>query len=163
VSGGKHDGAGIRRFREKMSGDKRLSAIDEVRWKYPDFWERREQEYGAFFVKSAALLHPWLKKLDILMADWARLMDQAEYFEDTKMKEHLTDNFFIYGYRGVVEYFELIHEHRASLEGSLDFCVEASTVLYQARVYNMRVICEAPDGGYTSRLVIRSARDCWGR
>jgi len=32
------------------------------------------------------------------------------------MKEHLTDIFLVYGYRGVAEYFQLIHEHRASLE-----------------------------------------------
>jgi len=116
ASRGKHDGGGIQEFQEKISGDKRLSAIDDVRSRYPGFWERREQEYGTFFVNSAALLRLWLGKLDILKADWPRLMDQAKGLEDTKMKEHLTDNFLVYGYRGVAEYFEFIHEHRASLE-----------------------------------------------
>ena len=87
-----------------------------VRSEYPDFWKWREQEYSAFFANSAALLRPWLRKLYILEADWSRLMDQAEDLEDTKMKEHLANNSMVYGYRGVEEYFELIHGHRASLE-----------------------------------------------
>ena len=114
ASGKKYDGGWIREFREKISGDKRLSAFREVQTRYPETWE--EEEYGAFFANSVALLHPWLKKLDILTADWLRLMMQGKKLEDTKMKEHLTDSFLVYGYRGVAEYFELIHEHRASLK-----------------------------------------------
>jgi len=90
-----------------ISGDKRLSAIDDVQSRHPGFWEQRE-ESGVPFANSAALLHPWLK-LDTLISDWLRVEDQAEDLEDTKMK-HLTDNFLVYGYRGVAEYFELIHE-----------------------------------------------------
>ena len=116
ASGEKHDRGGIRKFREKISGDKRLAATHMVRSEYPDFWKWREQEYSAFFANSAALLRPWLRKLYILEADWSRLMDQAEDLEDTKMKEHLANNSMVYGYRGVEEYFELIHGHRASLE-----------------------------------------------
>ena len=112
--GEKHDGGGIRRFREKISGDKRFTATHEVRIARYDTWE--EEEYGAFFVNSAALLHPWLKKLDDLKYDWGGLMAQAKKLEDTEMKEHLADNFLVYGYRGVAEYFELLREHRASLE-----------------------------------------------
>jgi len=115
ASGEKHDGGGIRRFREMISGDKRYDAFREVQTTRSSVWKRREQEYGAFFVNSTALLHPWLKKLDALIIDWRSLAAQAEDLEDTKMKEHLTDSFLAYGYRGVAEYFELIHEHRASL------------------------------------------------
>jgi len=117
ASGEKHDGDGIREFREMISGENRFSAAHEVRSEYPGFWERREEEYGAFFVNSTALLRPWLKKLDALISDWSPVADQgAEALEGTKMKEHLTDSFLVYGYRGVAEYFQLIHEHRASLE-----------------------------------------------
>ena len=110
----KHDRDGVREFREMISGDKRLFAVHDVRLEYPGFWE--EDEYGAFFADSVALLHPWLGKLDILKADWSRVMYQAEDLEDTKMREHLTDNFLAYGYRGVAEYFQLLHQHRESLE-----------------------------------------------
>ena len=116
ASGKKHDGGGIREFREKISGDKRLSAFREVQTRQPGFWKLKEQEYGAFFVNSAVLLGPWLKKLDALISDWLLVAAQAEALEGTKMKEHLTDSFLVYGYRGVAEYFELIHEHRASLK-----------------------------------------------
>jgi len=75
ASGEKHDGDGIREFREMISGENRFSATNEVRLEYPNFWE--EEEYGAFFANSAALLHPWLRKLDILKADWSLLMAQA--------------------------------------------------------------------------------------
>ena len=97
ASGKKYDGGGIREFREKISGDKRLSAFREVQTRYSGFWERKEQEYGAFFASSAALLRPWLGKLDALISDWSRVVDQVEDLEDTKMKEHLTDNFLVYG------------------------------------------------------------------
>ena len=114
VKGEKHNGGEIRKFRENISGDKRLAATHMVRSEYPDFLE--EEKYGAFFADSAALLHPWLGKLDILKADWSRLMTQTKKLDDTKMKEHLHDDFLAHGYRGVAEYFELIREHRASLE-----------------------------------------------
>jgi len=55
ASGKKHDGGGIREFREMISGDKRLSAVYKVRSRYPGFWERREQEYGSFIANSMVL------------------------------------------------------------------------------------------------------------
>jgi len=113
--GGKHNGDGVREFREMISGNRRSDAILMVLSNHPSFWERREQEYGAFFTNSAALLRPWFEKLNVLIADWKLLVAQAK-LEDTKVKEHLIDNFFIYSYRGVAEYFELIHEYRAWLE-----------------------------------------------
>ena len=59
---------------------------------------------------------PWLKKLDALITCWSLVVDQAEDLKDTKTKEHLANNSMVYGYRGVAEYFQLLHEHRASLE-----------------------------------------------
>jgi len=112
--GKKHDGDGVREFREMISGDKRLAATHRVRLEHPDTCE--EEEYGAFFVNSTALLYPWLKKLDALLIDWSRLAAQAKKLKNVNMEEHLHDNFLVYGYRGVAEYFQLLHEHRASLE-----------------------------------------------
>jgi len=119
ASGKKHDGHGIRQFREKILGDRRSDATLMVLLNQPDVWE--EEEYGAFFTNSTTLLRPWFEKLNALITDWKRLVAQAKQLEDTKMKEHLADNFLVdnflvYGYRGVAEYFELIHEHRVSLE-----------------------------------------------
>jgi len=116
ASGGRHDGDDIRRFREMISDGRRTSAIDSVLLKSYDFWKRREQGYGPFFTHSVALLGPWLEKLNILIKDCSSMIEQVEDLDDAKIKDHLTYNFLVYGYRGVGEYFELIREHRALLE-----------------------------------------------
>jgi len=112
-SGKKHDGDGVREFREMISGDKRLLAVGDIRNTHHDVWE--EEEYGAFFVNSTALLHPWLEKLEDLRTDWRSLAAQTKKLKNTNTKEHLADNFLVYGYRGVAEYFELLHQHGGSL------------------------------------------------
>ena len=112
--GEKHDGDGVREFREMISGDKRYSAVHRIRTTDHDTWE--EEEYGAFFANSTALLHPWLEKLNALLIDWRRLAAQAKKLEDAKKKDHLTNSFLVLGYRGVAEYFQLLHQHRESLE-----------------------------------------------
>ena len=116
ASGRKYDGTEIRRFRGWISGDQRFQAIDVVQNRLYESWKQREQEYGPFFVHSMALLCPWLEKLVTLIRDWNLTMDQAEKLDGTKREEYLSYNFWVYGCRGVEEYFELLREHRASLE-----------------------------------------------
>ena len=116
ASRGKHDGDDIREFREMISSDKRSDAILMVQPTHHRLWMEMEEEYGAFFTHSTALLGPWLEKLNALTADWSFLAKQAKKLDDTKRKEHLDYNFLVYGYRGVAEYFELLHELRELLE-----------------------------------------------
>jgi len=115
--GGKRDGASIREFREKISGDGRLTATHALMLKGPDFWrqEQQQQRYGAFFANSTVILRPWFGKLITLAIDWQSVLIQARKLEGTE-KEYLADSFLVFGYRGVAEYLQLIHEHRELLE-----------------------------------------------
>ena len=117
ASGRKQDGDGIRRFREMISGGERSAASDFFRLsRHGRALTRVAQTYNSFFVHSAAILHPWLYKLDTPVIDWVSIIIRAEDLDDAKRKNYLDYNFLGYGYRGVGEYFELIHEHRALLE-----------------------------------------------
>jgi len=61
----------------------------------------------------------WFRKLEALTYDWRCMMYRAKKLDDAKRKDYLADNFLVYGYRGVAEYFELICEHRELLEGAV--------------------------------------------
>jgi len=113
ASGEKYDSNDIREFREMISGGRRFAADHIVLSKNHDFMARA---YGSFFAHSAAILQPWLQRLNTLAADWSSIMTHAEKLDDAERKDYLDYNFLVYGYRGVGEYFELIHEHRALLE-----------------------------------------------
>jgi len=116
ASGGKHDSKNIQEFREMISGGRRLAADRIVLLRTYDFWKEVEQAYGPFFTLSAAVLHPWLQRLNTLAAEWSPIPVRAEKLDDVERKDYLVYNFLVYGYRGVGEYFELIHNHRALLE-----------------------------------------------
>ena len=81
-----------------------------------DLWESDKQEYGAFFAHPMVLLRPSFRKLETLTYDWRRMMNQAKKLDGVKRKDYLADNFLVYGYRGVTEYFELICKHRELLK-----------------------------------------------
>jgi len=116
ASGGKYDSNKIRKFREMISGGRRLAATDVILSRTYDFWKEVGQAYGPFFTHSTAILHPWLQRLNTLKAEWSPTTVRAEKLDDAKRKDYLVYNFLVYGYRGVGEYFELIHNHRALLE-----------------------------------------------
>ena len=116
ASGRKYDSNDIREFREMISSKNRFAATYIVLSRRYEFWKEVEQAYGPFFTHSAAILHPWLQSLNTLTAEWSSIPIRAEELDDAKRKEYLVGNFLVYGYRGVGEYFELIHEHRALLE-----------------------------------------------
>ena len=114
ASGGKHKGAEIKRFREMIVGEKRDRATSMVRNELsPD--TANIAEYGPFFVHSLAVLSPWLEKLGAMVRDWNHVTIRAKGL-GKDMEEYLAPHFLIYGYRGVGEYLELIHEHRESLQ-----------------------------------------------
>ena len=114
ATGEKHNGIKIQRFREMIADDRRAVAVSMVRdgLRSPG----TKAEYGPFFAQSLALLSPWWAKLALLVGDWDIEMDQASALEGKDKEERLRLNFLIFGYRGVREYFELVHEHRASLQ-----------------------------------------------
>ena len=112
----KQDGDKIRQFREMISGGERSAAGDLFRLNPHGIWKRMTQTYGSFFAHSAAILQPWLRKLDTLVVNFSSIIAQAEGLDDAKRKDYLDYNFLVYGYRGVGEYFEIIHEHRELLE-----------------------------------------------
>jgi len=116
ASGGKYDSTKIREFREMISGGGRLAADHIVLSRNRDFWKLMSGAYSSFFAHSAAILQPWLRRLHTLVADWSSIMIHAEDLDDAERKDYLDYHFLVYGYRGVGEYFELIHEHRALLE-----------------------------------------------
>ena len=96
----------------------------------PSFWERRVQEYGPFFTRSIALLRPWLAKLSALITDEIAMMDRAGDLDSAEREDYLNYNFLVFGYRGVGEYFELIHEHRKFFEKAVGDCPQDYTALY---------------------------------
>ena len=112
---GRHDGIKIQRFREMIAGDRRERAVVMVR-------ERRitpriaGAEYGPFFARSLHILAPWREKLFTLTRDWEDVKLQAAELSEMDSGKYLGLNFLIYGYRGVTEYLELVHKHRALLQ-----------------------------------------------
>ena len=114
ASGGIHDGAEIKWFREMIVGENRSRATFSVQNVLrPDTADIAE--YGPFFVHSLAVLSPWLAKLGAMVRDWNHVMIRAKGLGEG-MEKYLAQNFLISGYRGVGEYFELVHEHRESLQ-----------------------------------------------
>jgi len=117
ASGGRHNEIEIQRFREMIAGDRRAMAIILVQTLTPSF--AANAGYGPFFAQFLALLTPWWPRLFALARGWSLVMSQADALEGRDKEKHLGLNFLIYGYRGVAEYFELVHEHRASLQGAI--------------------------------------------
>ena len=119
ASGGRYNGNGIHRFRRMISGDggDRLRATDKVQNALLPHSHTSKNEYGPFFAHSLARLTPWLTRLAALRRDWGLVVDEGAILKDEGREgKHLGLNFLIYGYRGVGEYFELLHEHRALLQ-----------------------------------------------
>ena len=115
VAGGKrHDGIKIQRFREIIGGSERELANVMVRDDLRPI--RSEAQYGPFFAQSLHLLAPWRFKLSELGSDWYDVLDNAASRDGEDKERFLGLNFLIYGYRGVTEYLQLVHEHRASLQ-----------------------------------------------
>ena len=114
ATGEKHNGMEIQEFREMITDERRALAVSTVR----DILRPAgaKAEYGPFFAQSLALLSPWWTKLALLTGDWHFEMGQVGALEGKDKEERLRLNFLIFGYRGVREYFELVHEHRASLQ-----------------------------------------------
>jgi len=117
ANGGKYDGSEIQKFREMIAGDMRneayLMVLEEL---YPDEGGQAEA-YGPFFAHSLAFLNPWLVKVNALGREWASVLKKAGEFKDEEKEKYLDFHFLVYGYRGVGEYFELIHKNRALLQG----------------------------------------------
>ena len=114
ASEGKYNGTEIGEFRKMIIGENRHMAECMVRnGLCPD---TADAQYGPFFVHSLAFLSPWLEKLATMHRDRDRMMFYAKGLESEGMKKYLGLNFLIYGYRGVGEYFELVHEYCASLQ-----------------------------------------------
>ena len=116
ASGRRHDGIGIQHFRELIVGNQKDRAAIMVRDEL--FPRSAGMTYGPFFAQSLYLLTPWREKLAILIRDWIQLTETTVGHNEDK-DEFLGLDFLIYGYRGVAEYLELVHEHRASLQGAV--------------------------------------------
>ena len=116
ANGRKHDGAKIQEFREMIAGDERPLATGMVQKSLDPL--TAGSKYGPFFASSLSLLVPWLDRFVTLRRDWNRVENRAAEFNSKDKETHLGLNFLIYGYRGVAEYLELVHEHRASLQGA---------------------------------------------
>lgn len=114
MNGKRHDGIKIQRFREMIAGDRREQAVIKVR---QDISPRTaEADYGLFFARSLPLLAPWREKLVTLSRGWVDVMDEAAELNEMDREENMGLNFLIYGYRGVAEYLELVHQLCASLQ-----------------------------------------------
>jgi len=112
ASGGRYNGTKLREFREMIAGGERAQATNEVTSLSHIF---AEVEYGPFFARSLRLLAPWRSKFVTLRQDWTEILYNASLRDGNDKEEYLRLNFYIFGYRGVVEYLELVHEHRESL------------------------------------------------
>ena len=115
ASGGKYKGTGIQRFREMIAGEERARATALVHYVLDPV--TAEEEYGPFFAHSLTLLSPWFAKLATMVRSWNGVMHRAAKLDGKDKEKYLGSNFLIYGYRGVTEYFELLREHGASLQG----------------------------------------------
>ena len=114
ASGRRYQGRVIEEFREMITGELRSLATNVIRDQ-----TREMEEYGPFFNQSLALLSPWITKLFGLQRDWVSVMVEAKGLKGVERGEYLGQKFLIYGYRGVEEYFKLLHEHRATLQKPL--------------------------------------------
>jgi len=114
ASEGKQDGSEIREFRTMVAGKERAEAVMIALTKRPSLTTR--EEYGLFFAQSLALLNPWWVRLAALNSEWDDVTRQAKALKGEDKEKYLGLNFLIFGYRGVGEYFELVHEHRKSLQ-----------------------------------------------
>jgi len=112
ASGGRFNGPEIQEFREMIAGGERALATIKL----PSLFSiSTEVEYGPFFARSLPPLVSWWPKLSILHHDWAKVLYGASLHNGEDKEEYLHLNFYIFSYRGVVEYLELVHEHRESL------------------------------------------------
>jgi len=100
-----------------IAGEQRLRAVVMAQDLVPSL--AVSEGYSPFFAQSLVLLGPWWAKFTALNRDWKVVMSKAGVLQDKDKEKHLGLNFLIFGYRGVVEYFELLHEHRASLQVSV--------------------------------------------
>ena len=113
ASGGKYDGTRIRRFR-KITGQN----WSEAKFMVQNFLrpDTADAQYGPFFIHFLTFLSRWLEKLAAMGRDRNRAILRAKELSGQDMEKYLGLNSLIYGYRGVGEYLELVHEHRALLE-----------------------------------------------
>jgi len=116
ANGGKYDGSGIETFREMIAGDMRNGAYLMVQEDLYPVRRRQAEAYGPFFAHSLAFLNPWLAKVNALGRGWDSMLEEAEELDGENKAKHLHSQFLVHGYRGVGEYFELVHEHRALLQ-----------------------------------------------
>lgn len=96
ANGGKHNEMGLQEFQEMLSHNyRRETAI---------FMAPCGAKYGPFFTHSLGLLTTWKDKLHDLTT------------EGEPYKGNWRSNFLLCSYRGVAEYLELVHGHRALLQ-----------------------------------------------
>ena len=108
LSGGRHDGKEIKKFREAIAGSRRGDAILKIQ---THLTHTRKVAAEYFFAHSLALLAPWFMKVSVLSKEWTKVMDQAEDFDGEEREKYLSREFLAFSYRGVREYLELIREH----------------------------------------------------
>lgn len=115
ASGKRHSGDEIREFRDMIADrrDRREKAVYMVR---DILRPESAEEYGPFFAQSLALLSPWWAKLAPMASNWRLEMRRADALEGEDKKKRLGLKFLVFAYRGVGEYFRLVHEHRESLQ-----------------------------------------------
>ena len=116
ASGGRHDGVRIQKFREMIADDRRERASNMLIALHP---VTSEAGYGTFFARSLPLLAAWRVKSFTLGPAWSGVMHDATLRDGEDKEEFLRLNCLIYGYRGVAEYLQLVHEYRASLQGEV--------------------------------------------
>ena len=117
ASGGKHNGTEIQHFRDMIAGDRRELAVFLAEILSP---RGAMAEYGQFFAQSLDLLALWRAKYSALSRAWSRVRYEAAALDGEEKQKYLGLNFLNHGYRGVGEYLELVHEHRASLQGTVE-------------------------------------------
>ena len=119
ASGGTYNGIEMQQLRKMIAGHRRARVVELVRDELSLCSAKVEFEYGPFFAQSLVLLNAWWKRWAALARDWRHVMARADALEGKDKEKHLGLNFLIFGYRGVGEYLELVHEHRASLQGAV--------------------------------------------
>ena len=112
ASGGRFNGPEIQEFRKMIAGGERAQATDEVTSLSP---RSAGAQYGPFFALSLPLLASWWSKFVALRRHWTDVLDDASLGDGEDREKYLRLNFYIFGYRGVAEYLELVHEHCESL------------------------------------------------
>jgi len=112
ASGGRFNGPEIQEFREMIAGGERARATIKLSSLAPF---SAEAKYGLFFARSLRVLTPWRLKLFTLRQEWSDVLHSASLRDGNDNEEYLRLNFYIFGYRGVVEYLQLVHKHRESL------------------------------------------------